>query len=295
MTPSILVTGATGTVGGALMQALSDSAGQGRITLTGAARSDKSAKKLRGQGFVPVEFDFDRPETLRPALRGVTAVFLATGYSVDMLVQSKRLLDATRAEGVAHVVHLGAHAPSDTPHAHFAWHQLIERAIEGMGFGWTHLHPNFFMDTVWQAFRHRPDRLVHFVGDSHVSWIAAEDIAAVAACALMDPQRHAGQAYGLASERLSFSDLAKVLGTVTGRSVRYAPRPASDLLPILLKQGMEPTYASGLAEGVESIEAGTQTGCADIFDTVREVTGRAPISWSEFARNRLSDIKATGR
>lgn len=295
MTPNILVTGATGTVGSAVMFALSDAAGQGQIFLAGAARSDKAGDRLLGQGFTPVEFDFERPETLRLALRGVDAVFLATGYSVDMLVHSKRLLDAAQAEGVAHVVHLGALASPDTSHAHFAWHQLIERAIEGMGFSWTHLHPNFFMETVWRGFCHRPDRLVHFIGDRDVSWVATEDIAAVAACALLDPERHAGQAYGLASERLSFPDLANVLGDVTGQPVRYDPRPATDLLPLLLKQGMEPHYAEGLAEGIVAIEAGTQSGAADVFDTVREVTGRAPITWAAFARDRLSGIKATGQ
>ena len=90
------------------------------------------------------------------------AVLLLTGYSVDMLAHSKRLLDAAKAEGVDHIVHLGAMAADDTPYAPLAWHQLIERAIEAMNFSWTHLHPNFFMDTVWSGFLHRPDRLVHY-------------------------------------------------------------------------------------------------------------------------------------
>ena len=71
-----------------------------------------------------------------------------------------------------HVVHLGALAADDTPFAHFAWHQMIERTAEAMGFSWTHLRPNFFMDTVWSGFRHRPDRVVHFVGDQRVSFVA---------------------------------------------------------------------------------------------------------------------------
>lgn len=298
MTHRIFVTGATGTVGNAVMRSLSADSRDGRIALAGAARSPEAAERLRGQGFAAVEFDFDRPETLRPALRGVDAVFLATGYSVEMLVQSKRLLDAAAAEGVGHVVHLGAHAPADTPHAHFAWHQLVERAIQGMGFSFTHLHPNFFMDTVWQGFRHRPDRLVHFVGTRDVSWIAAEDIAAVAACALRDPARHAGQSYKLASECLSFPDLAALLSRETGREVRYTPRPAADLLPNLLRQGMEPSYAAGLADGVAAIEAGAFPGAAEVFDTVRTVTGRAPVTWVDFVRARradLPDVTTSGR
>ncbi len=207
-----------------------------------------------------------------------------------MVVHSKRLLDAALAEGVRHVVHLGALAPEDTPHAHFAWHQLIERAIQAMGFGWTHLRPNFFIDTVWAGFRHRPDRLVHFVGDHPVSWISGQDIAAVAAAALIDPAAHAGKVYPLASERLSFGEVAAILTEVTGRTVEYRPRPAADLPAILQRQGMEPVYAASLAAGVAAAERGELPLADAVDDTVRTVTGRAPIGWRAFAQARLADL-----
>lgn len=285
----IVVTGATGTVGGAAMRLLAAGSG-GEVEVLGAARSDKAAEALAAKGHRPVRLDYDAPETLRPALEGADAVFLVTGYSVDMLVHSKRLLDAARAAGVRHVVHLGALAADDTPHAHFAWHQLVERAIEAMGFGWTHLRPNFFMDTVWSGFRHKPDRIVHFVGDRRVSWIAAEDIAAVAAEALRDPEAHAGRVYPLAGEVLAFDEVAAVLERVTGRPVSYRPRPAADLLPLLLKQGMEPNYAGGLAEGVAAIERGELPLVDAAYDTVAAVTGRPATTWEAFARSRLADL-----
>lgn len=288
MARRIVVTGATGTVGGRLMAALaSDPAG---LDVRGAARSAAAAAALEAAGHRAVRLDYDDPATLRPALRGADALFLATGYTVDMVVQSKRLLDAADAEGVRHVVHLGALAPEDTPFAHFAWHQLIERAIAGMGFDWTHLRPNFFMDTVWTGFRQRPDRLVHFVGDRPVSWIAGDDIAAVAAVALRDPQAHAGKVYPLASERLTFAEVAAVLSQVTGRPVAYRPRPAADLPAILARQGMEPVYAASLAAGVAAAERGELPLADAVDDTVRRVTGRAPVGWADFARARLSDL-----
>lgn len=290
MARRILVTGATGTVGGAVMRALGSSASAGSIGLLGAARSEASAAKLRENGFAPVVFDYDRPETLRPALDGVDAVFLATGYTVDMMVHAKRLLDAAKAAGVRHIVHLGALAADDTPHAHFAWHQLIERATEAMGFSWTHLRPNFFIDTVWAGLRHRPDRLTHFVGDRKVSWIASDDMAAVAAEALRDPATHANRIYPLAVEALSFADLATLLSDIAGRTVEYRPRPAADLLPILLKQGMEPTYAKSLAEGVAATEAGGMPLSDAVFDTVEQVTGRKPVTWRDYATARLAEL-----
>ncbi len=287
----ILITGATGTVGGAALRLLSSDV-PGTVDVVGAARSERAAQALEARGHRPVHLDYDAPETLRPALEGVDALLLVTGYTVDMLVHSKRLLDAARAAGVRHVVHLGALAAEDTPHAHFAWHQLVERAIEAMGFGWTHLRPNFFMDTVWTGFRYKPDRIVHFVGDRRVSWIAAEDIAAVAAAVLRDPASHAGRVYPLASQALTFAQVASTLGEVTGRAVSYRPRPAADLLPLLLKQGMEPNYAGGLAEGVAAIERGELPLVDATSDTVEAVTGRPAITWDAFARARLHELDA---
>ena len=290
MARRILVTGATGTVGGTAIRLLAGNATADRLEVFGAARSVDSAAKLVDAGYNAIEFDYDRPETLRPALEGVDAVFLLTGYTVDMVVHSKRLLDAAKAAGVRHIVHLGALAAEDTPYAHFAWHQLIERAIENMGFTWTHLRPNFFIDTVWDGFRQRPDRLVHFVGAQKVSWVAADDMAAVAVEALRNPEKHAGKTYPLAVEAVSFPEVASLLSEVTGNVVEYRPRPASLLLPILLKQGMEPVYAASLAAGVAAIEAGAMPLASAVYDTVETVTGRKPVNWREFAARRLADL-----
>jgi uncharacterized protein YbjT (DUF2867 family) len=288
-TGRIVVTGATGTVGSAVLDALSarnESAGE----VLGTARSESAAERLRARGVTPVAFDYERPETMRRALEDADALFLATGYSVDMLVHAKRALDVARAAGVGHIVHLGALADPETPHAHFAWHQLTERAIAAMGFTWTNLHPNFFVDTVWAGLKRRPDRLVHFVGDRRVSWITAKDIGAVGAAALTEPDRWAGQDLPLAGESLSFARLAEVLTPILGVEVHHAPRPAAELLPILLKQGMEPAYAAGLAAGMAEIEAGGMPEASATFDTVERVLGRPAIGWADFARSHKDEV-----
>lgn len=290
MTRRILITGATGTVGAATLRELAAHAAPGALQILGATRSSAGAARLREAGIAPVLLDYDRPETLRPALEGVDAAFLVTGYTVDMLVHSKRFLDAARAAGVGHIVHLGAHAADDTPHAHFAWHQMVERTVEAMGFGHTHLRPNFFMDNVWQGFRARPERLVHFVGDRRVSFVASDDIGAVAAAVLRDPQRHAGKTYPLAAEALSFPELAALLAEVSGRPVTYQPRPAASLAEVMQRQGAEPLYAAGLVEGIAAIEAGELPLADAVFDTIETITARPATDWRRFARARLAEL-----
>src|SRR5258708_6195143 len=71
--------------------------------------------------------DLDDPRTFDEALNNVTRIFLITGYTVDMLVQSKSLIDAAKRSGVNHIVHLGAFTTDHDSHATvFAWHQMIE-------------------------------------------------------------------------------------------------------------------------------------------------------------------------
>jgi uncharacterized protein YbjT (DUF2867 family) len=115
-------------------------------------------------------------------------------------------------------------------------------------------------------------------------------MAAVAAAALIEPEKHAGKTYPLAVEALSFPELAALLSQVTGRTVEYRPRPASFLLPILLKQGMEPVYAASLAAGVEATEAGNMPLVDFVDDTVQRATGRKPVTWSDFAVARLNEL-----
>jgi uncharacterized protein YbjT (DUF2867 family) len=125
-----------------------------------------------------------------------------------------------------------------------------------------------------------------------VSWISSDDMAAVGAAALRDPGAHAGKAYPLAVEALTFAEIAASLSEITERSVEYRPRPAADLLPILLKQGMDPVYAASLAGGVAEIEAGIMPLSDAVYDNVEAITGRKPVGWREFAAKRKAELPA---
>jgi NAD(P)H dehydrogenase (quinone) len=62
-------------------------------------------------------------------LKNITGIFLISGYTVDMLVQSKSIIDAAKRNGVNHIVHLGAFTlelEHDSYATVFAWHQMIE-------------------------------------------------------------------------------------------------------------------------------------------------------------------------
>jgi NAD(P)H dehydrogenase (quinone) len=120
--PKVLILGATGQVGGAVVPHLSANPDVEVVIAT------RFPEKWKTPGTTGVRLDLDRPDTLAPALEGVERAFLVTGYTVDMLRQSKDFLNAAKRAGVKHIVHLGACGDDDTRVDHYAWHQFIERA-----------------------------------------------------------------------------------------------------------------------------------------------------------------------
>ena len=217
-------------------------------------------------------------------MKGVDRLFLTTGYSVEMLLQSKTALDAAQRAGVRHVVHLGAWGSDNNRYQHLIWHSFVERYIEALGFGWTHLQPKTFMRNVLSALRPGSTELKLFYGETVVGWVDPEDIAAVAAAALLDPDSHSGQTYRLAQDARSGREIVAILEEVTGLPFSYSPLDPHELAPILLKSKMEPTYAKSLAEATVAIASGNAHGIAEIYDTISLVTGKQGTSWIDFAR-----------
>jgi NAD(P)H dehydrogenase (quinone) len=148
----ILITGATGQVGSKTLEFLLPDK---QTEIVAAVRSPEKAAAFKARGIATVILDLDDESTHLPALKGIDHLFVVTGYTVDMLRQSKALLDSAKRAGVRHVVHLGACGRDDTTVAHWAWHQFVERYIEWSGFAFTHLRPEAFMQNVLSLHRQR--------------------------------------------------------------------------------------------------------------------------------------------
>src|SRR5467141_1930957 len=141
---NLLVLGVTGQVGKLVAKHLKRS----KTNFSVGSRRKENLKELADQFGASRFIDLDDPRTFDQALKDVTGIFLITGYTVDMLVQTKSLIDAARRNGVKHIVHLGAFTTERDAYATvFAWHQMIEIYLRDSGIAWTNLHPNMFMQT----------------------------------------------------------------------------------------------------------------------------------------------------
>jgi NAD(P)H dehydrogenase (quinone) len=291
--PTVLVIGATGQTGRLILAEFDRDPGNVRLRL--AARKQADIEKMQAAGKDSVHFDLDDPQTFGTALAEVDRLFLLTGYTVDMLVQSKTLVDAARKAGVRHIVHQGIFGEWDCTDPHFAWHQMIEKYIEASGIAWTHLHPNVFMDNLLTFFAPRGGTATVFFGRERVGWIALKDLAAVAAAVLRQgPERHGGQNYWLSPEVLTGPQVADILSDVLETKISCEMQSPDVLAKMFAEIGaMEKKYAEGAVEFVRQVSDGRMGDIGTVRDDGAFVTGRASTTLREWAtENRESLLRA---
>lgn len=279
MTPSILVTGALGNVGSHVVDELLSAGAPVRA----AGRRRAAVADRFGDGPEAVELDFTAPATWSAAFDGVSTMLVVRPPQLgDVKRDMLPALRAARSAGVQHMVLLslqGAERSKIVPHAH------LEAWLRESGVRWTFVRPSFFMENL--STTHRQDialesRIVVPAGRGRTSFVAAADVAAVAAAALLDPASHAGRAWTpTGPEALTYDEVAAVLTDVLGRRVTYE-RPGA------LRYALHARRALGMAWGLVGVTTAIYTvarmGKADgMTDDVYAVTGRAPTSFREWA------------
>ena len=293
---TVLVLGSTGQLGGLVASEL---AGNGRVRLRVTSRRDEQLESLRERlSAEAVSLDLDDPRTFADALAGVDVVFLVTGYTVDMLVQSKALVDAAVAAGVRHIVHLGVFTPRpDLYDPHLAWHQLVEAYIKVSGIPWTFLHPNCFMQN-WTGFYGMVhDGVVRSYSEGNrLGWIALEDVAEAAAVILADPAPHAGKDYWFSTEAANIVEIAEVISDVTGR--HFAPDVQSSA-QFIEDMGEDRRVLDAYFLGVEQFYVQVNDGRLAFFGDVRDdlplLIGRPGTSIREWVTRHRDDLLALAR
>jgi uncharacterized protein YbjT (DUF2867 family) len=281
----VLVTGATGTVGRAVVEGLSTAgvpvrAARSRdLDATGAT---PSAQGVSGQ-LATVGFDFTDATTWPAAYDGVRQMFLMRPPHLGRpRTQMLPAMEAARAAGVRQVVLLslqGAEHNRVVPHA------TLERWLRESGMDWTFVRPSFFMQNLTTThvsdIRDR-DELVVPAGRGATAFVDAADVAAVAVAALLAPGDHRGRAWTpTGPEALTYGEVAETLSTVLGRRITYRD-------PSMVRYAAHARSALGMPWGMVAVTTAIYTTArlgraASLTDDVQTVTGGRPRSFEEFA------------
>ena len=296
----VLVLGASGLTGGGIAEKLD--AASDRIEVVRAFRNQTSVENSTDQGLAAVHLDLDDPVTFPDALEGVDRLFVMTGYTVAMTHQTKTITDAAAIAGVGHIVHLGVFGNGGSTDPHFAWHELVERYIEGSGVPWTHLHPHMFMENLLTTFPVRDSRLTWPAGDKPTGWVAGEDIAALGARVLADgADFHAGRTYWMSTDVLNGAQVAKILSQGLEQPITADVIAPSDLLKDISEgteaapSFMEANYAFSAFEWLQQTYDGRMDYSAVTTTDVEQVLGRPPIHLIDWAIANREALLSTSR
>jgi uncharacterized protein YbjT (DUF2867 family) len=232
----ILVTGATGQVGSAAMNALVEADANVRALV----REPSQISAPEGVQVVRGSFDDDR--TLAKALEGVDAMLLAGRDGPDSVSQNQRVLAHARHAGVRHIVKVSAIGASPaSPIALMREHHEIDEEIRKGPADWTLLKPHLYMRNllrVSDAVR-REGRLAAPMGRNRFPLVDTRDVGAAAAVVLDDPAAHTGKANALTGAVAhSYDEVATALATVAGHAVAYEPVTPEDYESRLLAAGI---------------------------------------------------------
>ncbi len=289
-TRTILVTGATGTTGSALLRLLE---GRG-AAVRAMVRREGDAGRLGPTSAEVVTADFDDADSLLVALRGVRAAYLVTPSSPEAEAQQLRFAELAASAGVDHLVKLSQYAADEgSPVRFLRYHAAVERRIRELGIGHTILRPNLFFQG-FLAFRSviaERGRFFAPIGDARVGAVDVRDIAAVAAVALTEPG-HVGKTYTITGPAaITHAEIAQAISEATGREVGFDEVPPAAFAAALRGVGVPPWQADGLVEDYAHYARGE---AAEVSPAVRELTGEEPRDVVRFARDYADAFAAPG-
>ncbi|QGZ42355.1 uncharacterized protein YbjT (DUF2867 family) [Pseudoduganella flava] len=220
---TILVTGATGTIGRHVVQQLAQRGANVRALVRDPAKADFPA------GVAVVQGDLLDPDALRAALSGVSSLFLLNAVVPDEFTQALVTLNLAKEAGIKHVVYLSVmNADRYVNVPHFAGKLGVERMLEQMGFSATILRPAYFIGNDVQIRAAVLEAGVYPmpVGPLGLAMVDAADIGEVAALELL---RRDASPTALPIERINVvgpdtltgTKVAAIWSDVLGRPVAY--------------------------------------------------------------------------
>jgi len=283
-----LVTGASGTVGKAVLSEVAKSGAPHRAMFRSSAQA-----AMAPAGTSTVIADFSKKDTLLPALEGVHSVFLVCSPIPQLIELEWNMIDACVAANVGHIVLCSALGAREWRKSFPSWHRRVEDKLKSTKISFTILRPNSFHQNVltYFALSIRSQGVFHSsMGNARVSFLDVRDIAVVAAKSLAGGPEHSGNTYELnGTEALTYSELAAKISKHSSREVQYVDVPAENQRQAMLNRGLPEWHTDALLD----LQAYYHTGKgAKIDGLLEQLIGRSPITMDQFLAEFANEFRA---
>lgn len=280
MSNKILVTGATGNIGSALVQELKASDSDFAVMTSKPGVTIAGVETRHG--------DFESVASLTAAFNGIDTLFLLFPLVENKVDLAKYAAEAAKAAGVKHIVRSsGAGADSASTFALPKLQGEIDDVLAATGIPTTFVRPAGFMQNyvTYQSQAIKDGAIYMADGGQAQSLIDARDIAAVAARVLTNPNAHAGKAYTLTGgEAFTGEQAAATISAALGKPVKHVSVPTEAAVATMNQWGMPPFIVNVMDSLNKIVSAGYASG---VSPDVEIILGRKPRTFAAFVNESV--------
>lgn len=289
-TMAILVTGASGHLGGHVVNALLERGVPASDIVAGVRTPDKAAP-LVDLGVRVAPLNYAEPATIDAALEGVDRVLLISGSEVGTrLAGHLNVIEAAKKAGVEKFVYTSAPKVTSADYALGAEHRATEEAIAAAGLPAVILRNNWYHENYTQDVLGAAESgvIAAAAGEGRVASASRRDYAEAAAVALTE-DGHVGRVYELAGDvAWTYDELAAAASEVLDRDVAYVSLSAADKQAQLEQFGL-PTDVAQFVVGIDlAIADGV---LADTDGTLARLIGRPTTPLIEGLRAAVAEAQ----
>lgn len=285
---SIFISGATGAIGSELTKKLSAL----NIPFRALVRNPDHCGQLKRLPQAEIiTGDLANESALVRAMAGIEKAFLLTNSSAEAEQLQLNFVNAAHQAGVKHLVKLSQLAADENSPVRFLrYHARVENSIRALGFTYTFLRPNLFMQGLisFKDYIKNEGKFYAPVENAAISLVDTRDIAAVAASVLTE-HGHENRIYNITGkEALTHYQMADILSRILAKKITFINVSPEQMEGALLAAAFPDWQAKGLIEDYAHYARGE---AAEIYNTVHEITGLAAIGFEQFVDDHKSFFK----
>ncbi|MBN9031317.1 MAG: NAD(P)-dependent oxidoreductase [Rhizobiales bacterium 63-7] len=286
MSHTILVTGAAGHLGRAVVGHLLDTQKVDAARIVAASRDPAKLADLAARGVAVRKGDFDDAASLESAFAGIDRLLIVSTDALAVpgqrLTQHKTAIAAAVKAGVKHLFYTSMPKPDDSLVSFAPDHLGTEEAVKASGLAYTILRDAWYHDNLLHSLPHNLSTGTWYSasGDGRIATIARDDCARAIAAALASPTTPGDATYTLTGPAaITTDEIAAIAAEVAGKPLKVVRVSDEQLAAGLKGAGIPDFFATVLV----SADANTRTGRFDIVtDDFEKLTGAKPQSLKDF-------------
>lgn len=286
MSHTILVTGAAGHLGRAVVGHLLDTQKVDAARIVAASRDPAKLADLAARGVAVRKGDFDDAASLESAFAGIDRLLIVSTDALAVpgqrLTQHKTAIAAAVKAGVKHLFYTSMPKPDDSLVSFAPDHLGTEEAVKASGLAYTILRDAWYHDNLLHSLPHNLSTGTWYSasGDGRIATIARDDCARAIAAALASPTTPGDATYTLTGPAaITTDEIAAIAAEVAGKPLKVVRVSDEQLAAGLKGAGIPDFFATVLV----SADANTRTGRFDIVtDDFEKLTGDKPQSLKDF-------------